>query len=131
MNIVFDDDEKEEDNDDDDDDGDDDGGSDEDLEHVNGGSDPFTSRLCREDAAIGTLMVPSPLMIAIVLMMIMRMIIISTSIILFSLFFFFCVLFTFVYTIFSTTGAFMVVTDTVLRLYDPYIHPSPPPALRA
>ena len=81
MNIVFNDDEKEENNDDDDD------GSDEDLEHVNGGSDPFTSRLCREDAAIGTLMVPSPLMIAIVMMMIMRMIIISTCIILFSLFF--------------------------------------------
>ena len=74
MNIVFDDDEKEGDNDDDDDDD----GSDEDLEHVNGGSDPFTSRLCREDAAIGTLMVPSPLMIAIVMMMIMRMIIDST-----------------------------------------------------
>ena len=78
MNIAFDDDEKEENNNDDDDDG-----SDEDLEHVNGGSDPFTSRLCREDAAIGTLMVPSPLMIAIVMMMI----IISTCIILFSLFF--------------------------------------------
>ena len=82
MNIAFDDDEKEENIDDDDD-----GGSDEDLEHVNGGSDPFTSRLCREDAAIGTLMVPSPLMIAIVMMMIMRIIIISTFIILFSLFF--------------------------------------------
>ena len=82
MNIAFDDDEKEENIDDDDD-----GGSDEDLEHVNGCSDPFTSRLCREDAAIGTLMVPSPLMIAIVMMMIMRMIIISTSIVLFSLFF--------------------------------------------
>ena len=77
MNIVFNDDEKEENNDDDDDD--DGGGSDEDLEHVNGGSDPFTSRLCREDAAIGTLMVPSPLTIAIVMMMIMRMIIMMLS----------------------------------------------------
>ena len=74
MNIAFDDDEKEENIDDDDD-----GGSDEDLEHVNGVSDPFTSRLCREDAAIGTLMVPSPLMIAIVMMMIMRMIIMMLS----------------------------------------------------
>ena len=92
-NIAFDDDEKEEDNDDDDDDG-----SNEDLEHVNGGSDPFTSRLCREDAAIGTLMVAPPLMIAIVMMMIMRMIIISSCIVLFSLFFsFLCFVYIYVY----------------------------------
>ena len=93
MKIAFDDKKNEEDNGDDDDDG-----SDEGLEHVNGGSDPFTSRLCREDAAIGTLMVAPPLMIAIVMMMIMRMIIISSCIVLFSLFFsFLCFVYIFVY----------------------------------